>query len=149
MVVVCLCQLVSLVGCGGSETESGFPENSIDDASLFVGVYTGEESIVLVSEQGSEEVSQQDNQVTIIIDEAGVLEFSTSGGSAGSAQVRNDQVFQLRSNASLQFDGQCTAEVILLEGRVSVSQVVGEYSSVGLICNQEAFRIEGQFTANR
>lgn len=139
-----------LMSCGdGGETESGFGENAIDDVSPFIGVYKGEEIIKLLKEENDEEVEQQTNEVTIIINENGLLRISTSGGTTGSAQIRNDKVFELRSNASTQFDGQCSAGVILLSGSVSVNQVDGKYSSSNLICNKEAYRIEGEFTATR
>lgn len=138
-----------LSACGSHTSQSG-ADSDMTTAGL-AGIYEGNESITL-SQSNTNTNSVQDkieNRVTITVNEEGLLHFSASNGGSGTAQIRNDRKFRMRSNAATQFDGQCQTGTIFLDGQVNTIQISGNYRSESLVCNGLAYHISGSLSARR
>ena len=122
LILVGLC----LSACGSGSTNSGVDSSQIpiDDISALVGVYKGEEAIMLITSENDGIADEQTNEVTFTIEQSGSIRFTSVGGSTGSGQVSQDKAFQLRSDARTQFDGRCESGTLLLTGNIANNKVV-------------------------
>ena len=67
----------------------------------------------------------------------------------GQAQITQGRTFRLRADARTQFNGVCSAGKIIIQGAVTTDVVTASYSSEGLMCNAQVFRVEGELSAQR
>jgi len=88
--------------------------------------------------------------VTIVIGLDGVLEISTSLGTNGSAQIRENLSFDFEVDARLILEGRCTSGRVLLMGQIQTQTfITAVYSSQNLVCDGVNFDLTGQLEATR
>ena len=138
-----------IFGCGSGASDSGAGENAINNSGDLVGIYTGEESVRLINQSSDLQADAQQNEVSISINGAGLLQLSTTAGTSGTAQITNNRTFSFRADAKTQFNGQCSSGTITLSGSVTQNSVTGSYSSENVVCGGENFRVEGELSASR
>lgn len=140
-----------LLSCGDGETLSGgnADELAIEDASALVGIYKGTEKLKLILQADSEVKDEQENEAQLLVNSDGVVSLSTAAGSSGQAQIRQNRTFELTAQANINFSGRCKSGQVVLKGRFEDNKIVGEYSSINLVCDGEAYRIEGTLEATK
>ncbi len=149
--ILAACLVTLIAACDSGETLSGGDpgELAILDATAFVGVYNGNESISLTRQSDSEVVDTQENEVQFTINADGSIGFTSASGASGSANLQQNQQFTLRSDAATNFDGRCESGVVILTLNVAEGTISGVYQSEDLICGGEAFAISGEVSAVR
>lgn len=140
-----------LLSCSDGETLSGgnTDELAIDDASALVGIYKGAEKLKLILQADSEVKDEQENEAQLLVNSDGVVSLSTAAGSSGQAQIRQNRTFELTAQANINFSGRCKSGQVVLKGRFEGNKIVGEYSSINLVCDGQAHRIEGTLEATK
>ncbi len=136
-----------LTACGGGSTSSD--DQALTDAGSNAGVYMGSGSLSLRNSVTDQIVDELATEVLFSVNRNGVISFSDSSGSRGSAQLTNNLSFSFRSDARTQFEGSCQAGVIFLQGSIIDNKIEGAYRSEGIICSGTAFAVEGAVSAER
>ncbi len=143
--IAAACLLALLVACGGGSTSSN--DQALIDAGENTGIYKGSGSLSLKNEGTGKVVDELATEVIFDTNRNGIISFSDSSGSRGSAQLTNDLRFAFRSDARTQFDGVCQAGLIFLEGFISEGKVSATYRSEGIICSNVNFTVDGSVSA--
>ena len=138
-----------VVACGGGSTSSDELALTEAEASAVTGTFMGSSSQFLRNVSTDQIVDQLATEVAFDVNRDGVITFSDSSGSTGSAQLTNNLSFSFQSDARTQFDGVCQSGVIFLQGTISGNTINAVYSSESLICGGENFIVEGNIFAER
>ncbi len=142
-----ICLFVMLAACGGGSTSSD--DQALSDAGESTGIYKGSGSLSLKNEVTGKVIDELATEVLFDVNRSGIISFSDSSGSRGSAQLTNDFRFAFRSDARTQFDGVCQAGLVFFEGLISEGKVIATYRSEGIICSNVNFSVSGNVSAER
>ena len=139
--------MLLISACGGGSTSSD--EQALTDAGSNTGVFMGSGSLSLINSSTNQTVDQLNTEAVFSVNRDGIISFSDSSGSSGSAQLTNNLSFSFQSDARTQFDGACQSGVVFLQGSVSGNSINAIYSSENVVCSGTNFSVEGNVSAER